>query len=236
MAVLDLRWHLRAWSSQARWQRTRAALAGWLAEAPDGFDDLLIFGASAGWMMDDAFLARFRRIDAVDFEWASAPLFRLRHARVIRRHGVLVRFHRVEAMDHLETLLALRPEALVLFDNVLGQYTLTCRDVAQAEARLSRVAERLAGRTWGSVHDALSGPGQVLRPGREPDPVFLGRGQPWPDDHLLAQVGATGTWRDHLTRGVLPPTSRSTLLPWQLTPGFWHWLQAGWVVPPRVRR
>jgi glycine betaine/proline transport system ATP-binding protein len=30
--------------------------------------------------------------------------------------------------------LALRPQALVLFDNVLGQYTLTCRDAARAEA------------------------------------------------------------------------------------------------------
>ena len=231
MAVLDLRWHLRAWGSQGRWARTRAAIADWLAEAPEGFDDLLIFGASAGWMMDDAFLARFRRIDAIDLEWASAPLFRLRHSQVLRRRGILLRFHNAEALDNLEHFLALRPNALVLFDNVLGQYTLTCPDVARAEATLGRVARRLSRRHWGSVHDALSGPGARLAPSREPAPQRLRPGQPWPEQDLLAQVGGTGTWRDHLTRGVLPPQVASTLLPWQLVPGYWHWLQAGWVPP-----
>jgi len=28
---------------------------------------------------------------------------------------------------------------------------------------------------------------------------------------------------------VLPATAPSRLLPWQLMPGYWHWLQAGWV-------
>ncbi len=236
MAVLDLRWHLRAWSSQARWAGTRAAIASWLADAPDGHDDLLIFGASAGWMMDDAFLGRFRRIDAIDFEWASAPLFRMRHARVIRQKRVLVQFHTTEAIEHLEHFLAMRPDALVLFDNVLGQYTLTCRDVAQAEQRLARIADRLQGRAWGSVHDAISGPGRVMRLSQEPAPFFLGRGEAWPEEAMLDRVGATGTWRDHLTRGVLPAHVRSTLIPWQLTRGFWHWLQAGWVAPPRAHK
>ena len=235
MAVLDLRWHLRAWGAQGRWARTRAAIADWLAEAPEDFDDLLLFGASAGWMMDDAFLARFRRIDAIDLEWAAGPLFRLRHAQVLRRRGILLRFHTTEALDSLERFLALRPHALVLFDNVLGQYTLTCRDVAQAEATLGAVARRLAGRTWGSIHDALSGPGQRLPRSAEPAPRRLGPGEPWPDQALLDAVGGTSTWRDHLTRGVLPAGTASQLLPWQLVPGYWHWLQAGWVRPATDR-
>ncbi len=228
-----LRWHWKAWRAQARWARTRAAIARWLATAPAGHDELLIFGASAGWMMDDAFLGRFRRIDAVDFEWASAPLFKWRHARVIRDQRIEVQFHNAEAIARLEHFLALRPQALVLFDNVLGQYTLTCRDVAQAESRLARIGERLQGRAWGSVHDALSGTGRRLRLDEEPQTLTLAPGQPWPDEALLDDVGATGTWRDHLTRGVLPPGVPSTLIPWQLTPGFWHWLQAGWVPPSR---
>ncbi len=229
MALLDLRWHLRAWRSQSRWARTRAAIADWLAQAPKGHDDLLLFGASAGWMMDDAFLARFRRIDAVDFESASGPLFKLNHRDVIGRHRIEVRFHNAEALSRLEEFLSMRPHALVLFDNVLGQYTLTCRDVTRAEATLSGLADRLAGRDWGSVHDAVSGPGQVLDIAREPLPLALGPGQAWPDDSLLDAVGATGQWRDHLTRAVLPATIESQLLPWQLTPGYWHWLQTGWV-------
>lgn len=229
MARLDLRWHLRAWRSQSRWTRTRAAIADWLAQAPEGHEDLLLFGASAGWMMDDAFLARFRRIDAVDFESASGPLFKLNHRGVIARHRIEVRFHDAEALSRLEELLAMRPQALVLFDNVLGQYTLTCRDVARAEATLSEVSHRLAGRNWGSVHDAISGPGRVLDIAREPVPLALRPGQAWPDDFLLDAVGGTGQWRDHLTRAVLPTTSESRLLPWQLAPGYWHWLQAGWV-------
>lgn len=229
MVLIDLPWHLRAWRAQDRWQRTRGHIAQWLHTAPEGFDELLLFGASAGWMMDDAFLARFKRIDAVDFEWAAAPLFRWRHAKVIRERGIELRFHRAEAMARLENFLALRPKALVLFDNVLGQYTLTCRDVATAEATLSGLARRLQGRTWGSVHDAVSGPGRIAPDGDDPAPIPLTPGQPWPDDLLLQQVQATGEWRDHLTRGVLPARVASRLLAWQLAPGYWHWLQAGWV-------
>ncbi len=229
MALFDLRWHARALLAQARWRRTQAAIAQWLAQAPGGFDDLLLFGASAGWMMDDAFLARFRRIDAVDFEWAASPLFRLRHAGVILSNRIRVTFYRTEALDHLERLLALRPQALVLFDNVLGQYTLTCRDIGRAERTLGALKDRLQGRTWGSIHDALSGPGQRLALSAQPGPVELPAGAPWPDHDLLARVGGQGTWRDHLTRQVLPPGCSSTLIPWQLTPGYWHWLQAGWV-------
>ncbi len=234
MVVFDLRWHLRAWRSQRRWARTREAIRQWLLTAPAGFDELLLFGASAGWMMPDDFLARFRRIDAVDFEWAASPLFRLRHAGVIRRQGIEVAFHRTEALSHLEELLAMRPRALVVFDNVLGQYTLTCRDVALAEERLAGLHRRLAGRAWGSVHDALSGPGQQLRLDAEPPAVSLAAGEPWPEPRLLAPIGARGDWRDHLTRGVLPAASPSVMIPWQLTPGYWHWLQAGWALPGRA--
>lgn len=229
MAQLDLRWHLRAWRSQSRWVRTRAAIAEWLALAPQGHDDLLLFGASAGWMMDDSFLSRFRRIDAIDFEVASGPLFKFNHRRVIGRYRIDVQFHDAEALSRLEEFLALRPQALVLFDNVLGQYTLTCRDVAQAEATLAGLASRLAGRTWGSLHDAVSGPGRVLGVAQEAAPLALEPGRAWPQDALLDAVGATGQWRDHLTQVVLPPQVSSWLIPWQLVPGYWHWLQAGWV-------
>ncbi len=148
MVLVDIPWHLRAWRSQARWARTRAAIGHWLQQAPGGFDELLLFGASAGWMMPDDFLGRFKRIDAIDFEWAASPLFRLRHAGVIRRGRIEVTFHRGEALGALEQWLALRPRALVVFDNVLGQYPLTCRDVAGAEATLSGLAARLRGRAW----------------------------------------------------------------------------------------
>ncbi len=228
MVVFDLRWHLRAWQSQRRWVHTREAIRQWLLTAPSGHDELLLIGASAGWMMPDDFLARFRRIDAVDFEWAAAPLFRLRHAGVIRQRRIALTFHRAEALSQLERLLALSPRALVVFDNVLGQYTLTCRDVALAENRLSDLQRRLAGRAWGSVHDALSGPGRPMALADEPCAASLRAGSPWPDDRLLAAVGARGDWRDHLTRAVLPATAPSFLIPWQLTPGYWHWLQAGW--------
>ncbi len=229
MALLDLRWHLRGWRSQSRWAGTRAAIADWLAQAPEGHNDLLLFGASAGWMMDDAFLARFRRIDAIDFESASAPLFKFNHRRVIARHRIEVRFHDAEALSRLEEFLSMRPQALVLFDNLLGQYTLTCPNVAQAEATLSGLPARLAGRPWGSVHDAISGPGRALALAQEPAAMALHAGQPWPEESLLDAVGASGQWRDHLTRTVLPVSAQSRLLPWQLAPGYWHWLQAGWV-------
>ena len=227
--VVDLHWHARALLGQARWRSTRSAIAQWLAQAPGGFDDLLLMGASAGWMMDGGFLARFRRIDAIDFDITASPLFRLRHARVLRQHHIDLRFHRLEALSSLEQMLALRPRALVLFDNVLGQYTLTCPDIAQAERTLGELQHRLQGRGWGSIHDALSGRGQRLTAGGEPPPLALAGGVPWPDANLLAQVGAQGTWREHLTRQLMPPGTACTLIPWQITPGYWHWLQAAWV-------
>ena len=229
MALLDLRWHLRAWRAQARWEHTRESIRQWLLQAPDTFDDLLLFGASAGWMMPDDFLARFRRIDAIDFEWAASPLFRLRHRRVIAQGRIEVNFHRAEALSNLEQFLALRPRALVLFDNVLGQYTLTCRNIPAAEAALSALKTRLAARSWGSVHDALSGSGRRMND-RHPQVMHLAPGQAWPEHPMLDQVGATGSWGDHLTREVLPATVPSRLIAWQLTPGYWHWLQAGWVI------
>ena len=33
MALVDLRWHARALLAQARWRRTRSAIAQWLAQA-----------------------------------------------------------------------------------------------------------------------------------------------------------------------------------------------------------
>ncbi len=227
---LDARWHLRAATAGARWRSTRAALATFLAQAPRGHRMLLLVGPSAGWLMDRAFLARFDRIDAVDVEWAAAPLFRLRHGHAVWRRGARLRFQRREALSALPEMLAAYPQALVLFDNVLGQYTLTCRDLQLAESRLADLQRQLAGRAWGSIHDALSGEGAACAPGAEPPVQALAPGQPWPDARLLDLVQARGgEWTDHLTRGVLPATVPSWLVPWQLVPGRWHWLQAGWV-------
>jgi hypothetical protein len=46
---------------------------------------------------------------------------------------------------------------------------------------------------------------------------------------LLQQSKAQGVWNDHCTSGVFAPDTPTCLMPWEFRPGYWHWLQAGWV-------
>jgi hypothetical protein len=234
-------WHVRALRSAARWQPTRAAIARWLEGTRFASRRLVLVGASAGWMMSTPFLARFDLIEAIDIDPLSAPLFAWRHGVNLKRRGVQVNWHRVDALECLESLLARWPDAAWLFDNVLGQQIYRHRDLDAVEAALSALARRLAGREWGSVHDWLSGPADppdpraVLAAPQEPVAVSAGGFRMGPrelsaeaaGEWLLERLHAHGQWQDHRTAGVFPSGTEITLIPWEFRPGKWHWLQAG---------
>jgi len=223
-----LEWHLRALCRRHRlWAGFRDELGRWLATWRPEAADLLLLGVSAGWCLPDAFLSRFRRIDAVDLDPLAPPLFRALHGRALRAAGATVGFVRADALDQLEPLLARHPSHAVLFANLLGQRRFhrpdTDADVTAAE--LTALCARLAGRRWASFHERLSG--RVRDLARAPE-AFACAGRL--DPAVLARrVGAAGEWLDHLTTGVLPDAAARRIMPWPLRPGRVHWVEAGWV-------
>jgi hypothetical protein len=230
----DWHWHARAWAARKRWALTRERLAQWLLSvrqlsAPP--DELLLLGGSAGWMMSPEFLAGFKRVVLVDIDPWAARLFRLNHGRTLARHGVRLDFLQGDVHALLDQALADQAQASVLFDNFLGLDSIYTRSLDVTERRLRGLRKRLKGRLWGSVHDRLSGPGTADWRGAPcwTETWAAPSAQPLPQAELFNAVQAHGEWLDHHTAEVLPPGLRTSLIPWPIVPGRWHWLQAGWV-------
>lgn len=230
-----LRWHWRAWRSQAAWAQTRQHIASWLEGAP-ACDELLLLGPSAGWMLPSAWLTRFSRLHIWDLDPLARPLFAARHGAALRAAGVSWRYQTGDALATLSALLQAHPQALVLCDNVLGQLRFHQSvngpaGVAQVEQQLKSVVHALQGRHWGSLHDVLSGPGR----GTSEVPLMRARrlraGDAPERDAWLQALQPQGDWLDHLTGQVFAPGTLVHDMAWPFEPGYWHWLQAGWVSP-----
>ena len=225
-----MNWHLHAQQSLPRWQPTLQEIQNFLLSLRISQRHLILIGGSAGWMMPTAWLAQFERIDAYDIDPLAPALFGWRHGRTLRRQGVTLHHHRLDALTHLENILAQHPNACVWFDNVLGQHRYRVRDEAQVEKDLKALRLRLAGRSWGSLHDVLSGPTDGHTPA-----VWQHRLAPTQrmnadfTQSLLHSVGANGVWQDHQTEHVLPEGTETVWIAWAFRPTHWHWLQAGWV-------
>lgn len=229
-----LNWHVHAHGSLTRWQPTIELIDGFLAQVQPRTRHLLLLGGSAGWMMPRNWLARFETIDAYDIDPMAAWLFNWRHGKLLREQGISVVHHRMDALANLSEVLVKHPEACVWFDNVLGQHRYRLRDEARVERELSALKHTLHGRSWGSLHDWLSGPthphrtpsslNALLRTGLTPALINETLTQ-----QLLQEVGAHTAWSDHLTQVVFPADTPIQLMPWSFKPNYWHWLQAGWV-------
>jgi hypothetical protein len=229
-----LNWHVHAHYSRDRWLPTLQLIEQFLAQVTPASDHLVLIGSSAGWMMPPTWLARFKRIDAYDIDPLAPWLFDWRHGRRLMAQGVALTHHRQDALLTLAEILQAHPQACLWFDNVLGQHRYRLRDDARVERELAQLKHTLTGRSWGSLHDAFSGPtdGRLLPAGlnvwrhqvtakQSAEPAF--------SQKLLASVGAKDTWQDHLTGEVFPAHTQTTWLPWAFKANYWHWLQAGWV-------
>ena len=229
-----LNWHWHAWQARASWQPTTDAIAHFLGTAPLRSRHLLLIGGSAGWMMPDAWLQTFDRIDAYDIDPFAPWLFRQLHGRALDESGTQVQHHRIDALRHLDTLLHTHPNACLWFDNMLGQHRYRVRDEVQTERELQALSQRLTGRSWGSLHDVYSGASPLQLDGTRFASLLKKNVPAHALDEtlmqqLLQQSQAQGVWNDHVTSGVFPAQTRTWLMPWQFRPGYWHWLQAGWV-------
>lgn len=240
-------WHLHAWRHQAQWTATCADIAQWLGQMPPAKDkapELVIVGASAGWMMPSAWLQSFASVTTFDLDRWAAPLFRLRHGGALRASNTALQCNTADALTDLGAVLHAHPRALVLFDNVLGQLRFHTPSVDEASHRIASITARMHGRRWGSVHDAFSGrtqrrTGSASAPAMQRSvqapaptspsappaarPVALGR--------FSRQLHAQGEWLDHLTDHVFPAGTPVHHIAWPYSPGYCHWLQAGWINP-----
>ena len=234
-----LNWHLHAYYRRAQWQDTTAQLELFLNQLTPGSSQLLLIGASAGWMMPPSWLQRFKHIDTYDIDPLASRLFDWRHGKALRTRGIRVQHHRQDALRTLGDVLQQHPEACVWFDNLLGQHRFRVRDEVQAEQEIAALKESLQGRNWGSVHDLYSGPTHDMR--WTPRIASLTRAgvdnsriDSQHTQALLQEVGAKDVWVDHLTAQVFPQHTTTTLIPWAFKDRYCHWLQAGWVTPNRI--
>ena len=227
-------WHLRAWRSQALWQGTRQQIGHWLAQVKPRSKELLLIGASAGWMMDSVWLQGFSRVRTFDLDPLAAPLFRARHGRALKTSGTELLCYTRDALTDFPTLLQAHPTSAVLFDNLLGQVRFHRRSVAETENRIELIVTALGGREWGSLHDAYSGVIRAAWPTNHPPATHCSPHSPnnvsepanatW-----LRQLGAQGDWLDHLTSKVFAPGTSLHHIAWPYRPRYCHWLQAGWI-------
>lgn len=235
-------WHWRAWQAQSRWAATTQQIAQWLSGVSPGSTELLLIGASGGWMMSSAWLQRFRCVRAFDLDRWSAPVFRYRHGAALQQSRTKLEYQQLDAMRYLPQLLRTYPEAFVLFDNVLGQLRFVHNRLDAAEAQLHAITRMLRGREWASVHDAYSGrvapsasealalphlgPLQTVRQRSVAGalPQFSVAERRW-----CAQMGVKGAWLDHLTAGIFPAGTPIRHMAWPFSREYRHWLQAAWV-------
>ena len=239
-----LLWHARAWRRQGAWRGTCTHIRQWLEQVQPNSSQLVIIGASAGWMMPSPWLQRFSSVSTIDIDRWAAPLFRMRHGAALKSSGTQLRCDTGDALGDLQTLLAAHPDAAVLFDNVLGQLRFMHDSVDETVSCLDMIKQRLVGREWGSLHDAYSGAVRRSVRGRKKLVMFQSlQAQPAattlsgeagvPIEPGLApfaiQLEAEGEWLDHLTSQVFPTGTTVHHIAWHYSRHYCHWLQAGWV-------
>jgi hypothetical protein len=224
-----LSWHWHALMHRHLWKRSCEQIARFLDGIEPTTPHLLLIGPSAGWMLPTAWLEKFQRIDVFDIDPLVPLLFGLRHGLRLTRRGVVVRYHRVDAMLEMDQLLTQHPDACVWFDNILGQHRYRVRNLEATEQTLNALKNQLANRAWGSVHDWLSGPVKAVSPLEAVcDIAARSQDASWAQQRL-AQIQAYGTWSDHLTSCVFPLETNCQYIAWPYSDEYSHWLQIGWL-------
>lgn len=240
-----LEYHLRGLYRRTRtWAPFTQRLARWLAQWSPPEQELVLVGPSGGYCLDLPFLARFPRLVAVDIDPFAPFFFRRRVASLLREKRCALAW---DAQDYLSpgpagftheglrALLAKHPGAAVLFCNLLGQLPLLGEDrdpeqrddappEGSFESWLSSLPEVLAGRSWATFHDRLSGR-------LEPVDLDAEEPQPWCSSEELVEKHYRPPEHgeldlvDHRTSGLLPEAPRWRFC-WELVPGLFHLLEA----------
>ena len=233
-----IRYHARGLrNSEGLWVPFRQALGGWLREWQPGGQKLVIIGPSAGYCLERAWLGSFKEIACLDPDPLARLIFRRRLSAFAPDTQVSwstdnFLSERIPALQirRLEKFLALHPGAPVLFSNFLGQLSLLLHEnhvnvpKSQAAWKSSLVRRTLAGRSWASFHDRLSGKltprfEQPYRTSvRLTDDEIISKLYPEPD--TTAELG------DHETDGLFPREREHAYFHWSLTRQWVHLIEA----------
>ena len=227
-------WHWRAWRSQQLWRRTAKQIEDWLLKQPTKAKEIVIIGASAGWMLPSSWLQKFQLITTYDIDPIAGHLFKLRHGSMIQKsHSSLV-CHNADGLSNLNQLLSMHKNACFWFDNVLGQLRFHIKDNSELDAvsqRINSLKLSMNGREWGSIHDLYSG--RVIKqpelhiPNSESALLDDASGTPKPFKNLIS-LNPQGPWLDHLCQEVFKNEQLVHYFAWPYQKDYWHVLQAGW--------
>lgn len=211
--------------TNAAWRSFRATVRAWLGDwRVDPSRELILFGPSAGWTLPLADFSSARRLVVVEPD----PIARLLLARRLKKVGVSIDV--VEWISDARILpwfsptsaafasfLASRPNADILFANLLGQISLHLSSSTRTPVEAQRLFhEALQGRRWASYHDLYSGPGTASLSVRKVESTELPR-----MDEIAAASFATGPVTDHETRWLSSGLTTSLAL-WPMTESQTH--------------
>ena len=242
-----LRYHARAWRHRQRWAPFRARLARFLVEdwAPPRDRPLLLIGCSAGWCLPLDVVAALGTAGVVACDVDPLALWMFsRRLRPFLPPSTTITTRSGDALGvvggarglrtpgaALAAVLHEHPRANVLFCNVWGQVIFDVDDdVARArwKAALPRL---LAGRSWASFFDRVSGPvAPTLDAAGDPSRERSDRSLP--DDALVERFYAHADTPlakfalvDHGTEDVVVDLPR-LYLAWELAPRAHHLIEA----------
>jgi hypothetical protein len=235
-----LRYHLRGVRyAESLWQPFRFELAEWLYAWQPPEKKLVVVGASGGWCVQPFFYERFTDVLCLEPDPLAHFFFRRRLARAPLESRPRLRFER---RDHLlgdstalVRLLEAEGDTAVLFTNIVGQLRVLLDAYSADDAPLAavRAAVRaaIAGRSWASFHDRVSGPlepelataAYVER--RLTDAEIVRRFFPALEAGAVRSDGS-GELLDHLTGGFFPAERPHAYFSWPLMPGVFHVIEA----------
>ncbi len=212
------------------WAPFRVEVARWLGDWRPPERKLLLVGPSAGHCLPGRdWFGGFKQVSAVDPDrvarlWLQARLGR----RVVwSREDFLSPRNGDFDPARVDALLHAFPGHAVLFCNLLGQLRFLDQGAALADTfgTWKRGLERaLAGRSWASFHDRLSGP---ARPRGAPGALLGDSQDVLTDSDILGRFYGpdSAVLLDHLTGDLFPGRPRQ-FWSWQLRPGVFHLIEA----------
>lgn len=218
MAILNpaggLVYHLRAMRSSDQWRDYRSHVRRFLTAWNPPTTEILLVGPSAGYSLPKGWLKTFNHVVGLEVDPAARMLFD-------RRHSLKTQWIKTASFDadlsSFGTVLEEFPNAAVLFCNFLGQLPVLYPD-ADLESLHSELRTMLAGRTWASYHDRLSGDFGVA----DREQFYFES----PDaTQLASDWGLTGELMDHET-AVLSAGLPCRVFPWRLTAQATHLIEA----------
>ena len=245
------------------WLPYREALAAWLETWTPDSPTLFLFGPSGGYTLTAPFLTRFGELRCFDPDPLAPLLFRRRHGRALREAKTKLWWSGADLLSEPNALrneLARHPDAAVLFSGLLGQLRTVLDPAADAEedalveegrafepppdsARWREwkrsLVDALGDHPWASVHDRVSGEGQVNLARLAGDPRAAAAApsiesgdradltRELPDGVLRLAFHGTrrSEVRFHGAEGLLPERPRRLLL-WPIVTDWTHLMEA----------